>query len=159
MIFGMISNEGNSLKEPIRELEFIKKLIPHREPIVMVDALIYYSSLKAISELTIPNTNIFVEDGYFSETGLIEHMAQTAALYTGYKFYLEKLPVKEGFIGAVKSLNIWRLPKINDIITTEVHITYEVANMTAVKLITSLGGKMIAEAEMNTALKESGIHE
>ncbi len=159
MIFGMISNEGNLLKEPIRESDFIKKLIPHREPMVMVDALIYYSTLKAISELNIADTNIFVEDGYFSETGLIEHMAQTAAVHTGYKFYLEQLPVKEGFIGSVKSLNIVNLPKINDRITTEVHVTYEVANMTIVKLITSLGVKIIAEAEMNTVLNETGIHE
>jgi|SRR5688572_21221991 len=159
MIFGMMSNEENLLKEPITELEFIKKLIPHREPMVMVDALVSYSPLKAISELTIQDTNSFVEDGHFSETGLIEHMAQTAALYTGYKFYLEKLPVKEGFIGSVKSLNIWRLPKINDTITTEVQITYEVANMTVVKLITSHEGKMIAEAEMNTVLKESSAYE
>lgn len=159
MIFGMISNEENLLKEPIRELEFINKLIPHREPMVMVDALVYYSNLKAISEFTIQGINIFVEDGGFSETGLIEHMAQTAALYTGYKFYLQKFPVKEGFIGAVRSLNIVKLPKINDTITTEVHITYEVADMTAVKLITSLTGKVIAEAEMNTVLKKSDIHE
>ena len=159
MIFGMISNEGNILKEPIRESDFIKKLIPHREPMVMVDALVHYSYLKATSELTIPDTNIFVEDGYLSETGLIEHMAQTAALYTGYKFHREKFPVKEGFIGSVKSLNILRLPNVNDTITTEVHIIYEVANMTIVKLITTLGGKMIAEAEMNTVLNETGIHE
>lgn len=159
MIFGMISNEENLLKEPIRKLEFIKKLIPHREPMVMVDALIYYSTLKAISELTISGTNIFVKDGYFSETGLIEHMAQTAALHTGYKFFLEKLPVNEGFIGSVKSLNIVKLPNVNDTITTELQIMYEVANMTIVKLITILGGKIIAEAEMNTVLKERGIHE
>lgn len=159
MIFGMMSNEENLLKEPITELEFIKKLIPHSEPMIMVDALVHYSPLKAISKLNIPGTNIFVEDGYFGETGLIEHMAQTAALYTGYKFYLDKLPVKEGFIGAVKSLNIWGLPKINDTITTEVQITYEVANMTVVKLITSLRGKIIAEAEMNTVINETGIHE
>lgn len=159
MIFGMISNEENLLKEPIRESDFIKKLIPHREPMVMVDALVHYSPLKATSELTIPDTNIFVEDGYFSEAGLIEHMAQTAALYTGYKFYLEQLPVKEGFIGSIKSLNIVNLPKINDTLTTKVHITYEFANMTIVKLITTLGGKMIAEAEMNTVLNESDKHE
>src|SRR5690606_33018105 len=103
MIFGMMLNEENLLSEPIREPEFIKKLIPHREPMVMVDALVYYSAFKAISELTVQGTNIFVEEGYFNETGLIEHMAQTAALHTGYKFYLKKLPVKEGFIGSVKS--------------------------------------------------------
>lgn len=159
MIFGMMSNEENLLKEPVRGFEFIKKLIPHREPMVMVDTLISYSPLKAISELTIQGTNIFVEDGHFSETGLIEHMAQTAALHTGYKFYLEELPVKEGFIGSVKSLNVVKLPKVNDTITTEVHITYEVANMTVVKLITSLRGKMIAEAGMNMVLKENDIHE
>lgn len=159
MIFGMISNEGNLLSEPIRETEFIKKLIPHREPMIMVDALVYYSALKAASELTIQGTNIFVEEGYLTETGLIEHMAQAAALYTGYKYYMEKLPVKEGFIGSVKSLNIVELAKTNDTLTTEVHIAYEVANMTVVKLITSLGEKMIAEAEMNTVLKESGANE
>jgi 3-hydroxymyristoyl/3-hydroxydecanoyl-(acyl carrier protein) dehydratase len=87
---------NNLLKEPITDIGAIKKLLPHREPMLMVDSLLYFDGKKGIAELTVLETNIFVETKIFTETGLIEHMAQTAALMTGYKYDSQNLPVKEG---------------------------------------------------------------
>lgn len=154
MISGMIPNK-NLLKDSITDLALIKKLIPHREPMIMVDALLYVDNLKAVSELTVINSNIFVENNTFSETGLIEHMAQTAALLTGYKYQSENLPIKEGFIAAIKSLNIERLPCTTDIISTAASIIYELAQMTMVQLTSSIEGQPIASAEMTLVLKDN----
>lgn len=154
MISGMMPN-NNLLKEPITDLTLIKKLIPHREPMIMVDALLYVDGSKAVSELTVINTNIFVENNTFSETGLIEHMAQTAALLTGYKYQSDDLPVKEGFIAAIKSLNIERLPCTTDVISTTANIIYELAQMTIVQLTSFIKGQPIATAEMTLVLKDN----
>ena len=154
MIFGKMPNK-NLLEKPILELERIKQFLPHREPMLMVDGLLYFDGTKAISKLTILDSNIFVEDNLFSETGLIEHMAQTAALLTGYKHQSENLPVKEGFIAAIKNLNIEALPKVNDIVETEVDIAYEVASMTMVTLLSKIKDKTVAAAEMTLVLKEN----
>ncbi len=82
----MINND-NKLDKPIKDLAVIKQFLPHREPMVMVDGLLFYNEKKAISTLTILKENLFVENGYLAETGLIEHMAQTAALHVGYNNY------------------------------------------------------------------------
>lgn len=142
----------NQLQSPISELEQIKILLPHREPMIMVDSLIFYTEKRAISTLSISQNNIFVSNEVFSETGLLEHMAQTAALHAGYKQSLTKSEVKEGFIGAIKSSDISQLPKLNDIIQTEIEIVYDIGTMTMVKINTSLNGKHIAAAEMSTIL-------
>ena len=79
----------NLLKEKITDQSTILKLIPQRAPIVMVDTLLYFDETKVVSELTILENNMFVQDGYLTEPGLIENMAQTVALYTGYHFYIK----------------------------------------------------------------------
>lgn len=154
MIFGKMPNK-NLLKAPITNKAFIKKLLPHRQPMIMVDALVYFDGSKAISGLTVSANNIFLENHTFSETGLIEHMAQTAALLIGYKSHMENLPVKEGFIAAIKNLKINCLPMIQDMITTEVNITFEMANMTNLNVVSKLKDESIASAEMTLVLKEN----
>jgi len=70
----------NILKEPITDQNIILKLIPQRAPIIMVDALLSFNDTKVVSGLTITSDNMFVQNGYLTEPGLIEHMAQTVAL-------------------------------------------------------------------------------
>lgn len=154
MTFGKMPN-SNLLKAPITYKAFIEKLLPHRDPMILVDGLHYYNGCKAISELTIINTNIFVDKNEFSETGLIEHMAQTAALLIGYKFHMENLPIKEGFIAAIKNLKINRLPIIKETISSEANITFEMENMTRLTIVTKLKYESIAWAEMTLVLKEN----
>ena len=43
----------NFLKEKITNQNLIKKFIPHREPIIMIDALLYYNKTKVISNIQI----------------------------------------------------------------------------------------------------------
>lgn len=146
---------NNLLKEPITDAALIKNLLPHREPMLMVDGLYYFDGIKCVAQLTILESNIFVENNSFSETGLIEHMAQSAALMTGYKYENQNLPVKEGFIASIKNLKINNLLHVNDIISTEVKITYEIANMTNVTLVSKRKNKIFATAEMTLVLKEN----
>ncbi|PKQ45477.1 ApeP family dehydratase [Confluentibacter flavum] len=150
-------DKHNKLKVPILDPEFIEKLLPHRKPMVMVDALVFFSDKKAISKLSISPDNIFVINGVFSETGLIENMAQTAALYIGYKQFLNNKVAKDGFIGSIKSTQIISLPKLNDTISTEINVIYEIGNMILVKINSTLNGITIGISEMSTVLKDSNI--
>ncbi|WP_299394035.1 hypothetical protein [uncultured Gelidibacter sp.] len=141
-------------KIPITDLEDIKKLLPHREPMIMVDSLLDFSDGKATAGFTILKNNLFVANDEFSETGLIEHMAQAAALYTGFKNLSDNQPVKEGFIASIKKLHVHSLPTINEILKTEVTIVYDMMHMTSVKLSIFSANIEIANAEMNLVLKE-----
>ena len=119
-----------------------------------MDALSYktQSASKATVGFTILKDNLFVANIEFSETGLIEHMAQAAALYTGYKNYADNQPAKEGFIASIKTLTIQQLPKVNDCLKTEVVIVYELMHLTTVKLSIFNAHIEIANAEMNLVL-------
>lgn len=144
----------NLIKNEITDPKIIEKLIPQRAPIIMVDKLIYFDAEKVISGLTISEENMFVDNGFFTEPGLIENIAQTVALYTGYHFYINNEQAPEGYIGAIKGVNINALPLVGDSIETEVIIMQEIMGVTLIKGITRLNGVEIISAEMKTVLKQ-----
>ena len=64
----------------------IKSLIPQREPILLVDALVGVEGGAVRTRLTVRRDNCFVgEDGLLAEPGLVEHIAQSASAFAGYK--------------------------------------------------------------------------
>lgn len=144
----------NLLKEKITDKEVLLKLIPQRDPIVMISGLTYYDEKRVESELVVENNNLFVNDNELKEPGLIEHMAQTVALYTGYHFYINNLQAPEGYIGAIKGVEIKKLPKVGNIVTTEVDILQEIMGVTLVKGTSKLNGEVIMTAQMKTVLKK-----
>jgi predicted hotdog family 3-hydroxylacyl-ACP dehydratase len=142
----------NLLKEPIVELDRILQLIPQKPPFVMVDSLLEYTDKTGTTGFTIPADNILVEDSIFSEPGLIEHMAQSMSLWRGYEGFLSGLDKpKTGFIGAIKAVEIFELPKAGTKLVTYVEILQEFMNVTSVGARTfDEEGKLLATSEMKT---------
>ncbi|HLT34035.1 MAG TPA: hypothetical protein VKZ98_09620 [Aquaticitalea sp.] len=144
----------NLLQSPITDMAMIQQMLPHREPMLLVDTLSYVDNRKAVAHLTILASNIFVDSEQLSETGLIEHMAQSSALYIGHEHIVQNLPIKEGFIAMIKNLRIDRLPKIKETVDTEAQIDYEIGDMKVVNITTTINNNIIATAEMTLVLKE-----
>jgi predicted hotdog family 3-hydroxylacyl-ACP dehydratase len=71
----------------LANIEKVKELIPQKAPFVMVDELLLFTQDNLRSRFTINTSNIFVEEDFFVESGIIENMAQTVALHTGYQFF------------------------------------------------------------------------
>ncbi|PIE49005.1 MAG: hypothetical protein CSA39_04950 [Flavobacteriales bacterium] len=130
----------------------VTQLIPQRTPIVMVDALFNYTDKEVTSGLTVKNGNIFLKNNTFREPGLIEHMAQSVALHTGYQYFLKNKPAPTGYIGAIKSVKITTLPQVNDKLVTTVSILHEIMGVTLVKINTAVNNTIIATAEMKTVV-------
>ena len=125
--------EGNLLKEPILELDRILQLIPQKPPFVMVDSLLEYNEREGTTGFTIPADNILVENNIFSEPGIIEHMAQSMSLHRGYQGSLSgQTKPKTGFIGVIKTVEIFGLPEIGEKLKTYVQILHEIMNVTSV---------------------------
>lgn len=142
------------LKLPIHHIDHLKMLLPHREPMIMVDALLEFSEGKATVGLTVRADSIFVTATELSETGLIEHMAQAAALYIGFKNHSKNSTAKVGFIAAIKKLNIYQRPHVDAVLNTEVTIIHEIMQLSAVKISTFINNAEIATAEMTTVLNK-----
>lgn len=127
----------------------IQKFIPQRPPMVMVGQLLNNSESASTSQFKIEKDNIFCSGGYFTEPGIIENMAQSAALRAGFEANQKNEKVKVGFIGAIKKLSIYQLPAINTTIKTTITITNNFGNITLVKSQVYESGLLIAEAEMS----------
>lgn len=138
--------------EIITDTEFLGTLIPQRAPFVMVDKLLHFEEKKVVAGLTISEENIFSKNNKFAATGLIEHMAQTVALYTGYQFFLKKEAAPTGYIGAIKSVEIFELPDVGKELKTTVNILHEIMGVTLVTAQTECEGKIVAVSEMKTVL-------
>lgn len=120
---------------------------------ILIDTLQYHVSTSLISRLLVVKESLFVTSKQFSEAGILEHMAQSVALHTGYSGYLNKKATREGYIGAIKKAEILQLPRVGEIITTQVTISYSAMDMTLVHIESKVVEKIIATAEMSTVLK------
>lgn len=140
-------------KLPTSDQNFVESLIPQRFPFVMVNSIAAYSENHLISGFEIKEDNIFVQDGIFQASGLIEHQAQSVALHTGYKFYLLGKEAPTGYIGAIKSFEAEVLPKVGDQLTTEATILNEMMGVTLVEIITKINETIIAKSQMKTVVK------
>ncbi len=137
---------------PIFDTSFVENLIPQKFPFVMVDKMYAYTETSIVSGLKIKNNNIFFRDENLAESGLIEHMAQSVALHTGYQFFLKNEQAPTGYIGSIKEIEIKKLPKLNDEIITTVSILHEFGGITLVDIVTKLNDIEIAAGQMKTIL-------
>jgi predicted hotdog family 3-hydroxylacyl-ACP dehydratase len=129
-------------------IEDIVHLIPQKPPFVMVSKLLYVDETTTKSSFIISPDNVLVKDGVFQEAGLMENIAQTAALRSGYIANTENKPVEVGYIGAIKDFEIFNLPKANDELITEVTIENQVFNVTVLLGKVWHNGDLLAQCEM-----------
>ena len=131
----------------------ITKYIPQRDPIIMVHELVEADDHHAVTNLMIEPDNVFVSNEYFREPGLVENIAQTAAMHVGYQCTLKNIPIPIGYIAAVKDLKIFSLPRHNTRIATSVKITNKVLDVTVVEGRVEQEGNLLCSCEMRIFAK------
>ena len=127
--------------------------IPQRPPFVMIDKVLGASDTLSSSSFTVREGHLFVEDGCFTEAGLVENMAQTAAAGTGYKASQDNKPAPVGFIGALKNLQVRELPKVGDTIRTTITFIHHVMNAHIVQGVVEKDGVEMASCELKIFLQ------
>ncbi|CAN5364529.1 hypothetical protein BH09BAC1_BH09BAC1_17260 [soil metagenome] len=130
----------------------VQDFIPQRPPMVMIGQLVKSTPEATTTSLVIGVDNILVYNGLFTEAGLVENIAQTAAFHAGYNRDISK-PVQLGFIGALKDLKIHTLPKVHDEIETTVIILHQIMGATVIGGTILHKGELIAECEMKIFLQ------
>jgi len=134
--------------------EEIFQLIPQRPPIVMVDKFYGVEGDTSCSGLTVTAENLFCKDGVLQETGVIEHIAQSAAARVGYIALQQKEPVPLGFIGSVDKMKIYHLPTVGNELKTEITVMQEVGDITLISAQVKSEETLIAEGRMKIFLKK-----
>ncbi len=132
----------------------ILNYIPQREPIVMVDCFYGIVDNVSFSSLDVNPENIFVKNGILDECGLIEHIAQSAALRVGYICISEGRDVPVGFIGSVDKMSIHSLPVDGDTIKTGIFLEQEIMNISLISAQVKHDDTLLAECKMKIYLQQ-----
>jgi predicted hotdog family 3-hydroxylacyl-ACP dehydratase len=144
----------------LADKDTVAKLIPQEPPMVMVHELIGHDKAETITAFTVEEGNIFLEKGLFSEAGLIENMAQSAALRTGWMSAMINESDKEftpvvGVIGAIKNFELLRLPEMNSRLITTIELLTEFGSATMIKAFVRKEEELLASAELKIFLSEN----
>ncbi len=141
-------------ENPICQGDEMKNLIPQRDPIIQIDSLYCADETTCETGLTIKEDNMFCEDGFFTEPGLIEHIAQSASAFAGYTALKKGLPAPIGYIGEVKKFKITRLPLVGETIDTSVQIISEINNISLLSAESKVNGFLAASCQMKIFIKD-----
>lgn len=134
----------------------ITDLIPQRPPMVMIDKLVSAGEKRGEGIFHVSDSNPLCLEKHLTEAGIIECIAQTAAAFTGYLRLSEKKDILMGYIGSVKNLRIFSLPKAGDEIRTEIILENELLGFTIITGRIMCHGRLLAECEMRILLEQDG---
>ena len=133
----------------------IERLIPQRYPFMMVDGFEPLNDNSATTILAVSRNNYFiVQGGELSESGIIEHQAQSVSAMAGW---LAKergatgAPV--GIIGEVKHFECLRRPKIGELIATTIQMGMTFGNVTLAKCETTIDGETVARINLKVFMQ------
>ena len=128
----------------------IKKLIPQREPFIMVDGFEERDGNSAVTTLSVcPNNYFILSDGTLAETGLIEHLAQSCSALAGYHARSkpsERPPV--GLIGEVKRFKCLRRPQIGERVQSTITFGLTFGNVTLATGQAFVDEELIADIQL-----------
>ena len=153
------------MNEVLKETDVnINHFLPHRAPMLMIDVLKQLTTTSVTSVFEINSSNVFVENNFFSEVGLIENAAQTCSCIVGQSYFLTRdNEIKEnvklvGFISGIKKATVFTLPMVNQTIKTSATLVsrfdtddYSICTM---KCATHQDENLLLESEINLFIQE-----
>jgi predicted hotdog family 3-hydroxylacyl-ACP dehydratase len=122
--------------------------VPQKPPFVLVDQLIYVDEKTSSCNFTVPAEHIFVNRGFYSTSGMVESMAQTAAAGTGFLSRKDNKKVPIGYIGAVQKLEVIDWPPANAEIRMDIKLLTNILQVSLVSGTVIYQGKTMASCEM-----------
>lgn len=119
-------------------------LMPQRQPMVMVDRLMSVDDTAAHTELLVREDNLFVRAGCLSTPGLLEHLAQSAAVMEGWHCRLNQRPVEMKYLCEIKNFTVRHLPKVGSLLQSTIEIKAHAGGILMVKCTTREDQEVIA---------------
>ena len=119
----------------------------------MVHDLVEASDDHAVTRLHVSPANVFADGGFLGEPGLVENIAQTAAVHVGFQCSRKGLPIPIGYIAAIRDLTINKLPPVGSLLTSRVDITNKVLDVTVARGQVECDGEVLCSCEMRIFAK------
>lgn len=131
----------------------IKDFLPQRYPVLMVDGLTDMDDCSAETIYRVKPDVFFFEGQALSEVALIEHIAQSASVFAGYRAVMKGCshpPV--GYIGEIKNFHCYRCPVAGELLRTKVMFELEYGTIAVVQGVTYVNDEKVAETELKIVL-------
>ncbi len=141
----------------------IKKFLPHRAPMLMVDRILYIDSDSVIADFKITSECIFVSNNSLKEVGLLENIAQSCSAIVGQSYFSNQKENTEhkrvlGFISAIKKVEIHQLPNVGDVIITKASLVSRFdtgsISMCAMECTTEIDNQLLASCTLNLLIQK-----
>lgn len=130
----------------------VTELIPQRFPMIMISAVEEHRDKFIRTQLSIQEENIFVQDGLFSESGMLENVAQTAAAHVGLVCKAKGIPVPVGFIGSMDKVELFGYAPSGSQLATEVDVVQEVFNVSIIEGRVYLKDELLLKCKMKIVI-------
>lgn len=130
----------------------ILHIIPQRPPFVFVDEVAYADEEGAEVYYTITKECPLVDDDRLPLAGVLEHVAQSCAARIGYLQSTQNEPIRIGYIGAVKKIELKRIPIVGERLLTKVMLLENVLDISLLQCDTFIEGELIAQTTLKLAL-------
>ncbi|MFL9844667.1 ABC transporter permease [Flavobacterium rhizosphaerae] len=137
----------------------IQNYLPHRAPMLMVNTIKKIDTQSVETVFEIKEDNIFLQDGFLVESGLVENAAQTCSAIVAQSYVLdengnEKYDIELiGFISSIRKISIHALPPVGTTINTSASLIsrFDADNYTTcmIHCRSFCGDEMYLEGEIN----------
>ena len=123
-------------------------LLPQGPPFILVDKLLFSDEHVSRTSFRITAESPLVDQGRFTEGGLLENIAQTAAAGSGYHALRTGGAVAAGFIVSVTNFIITALPEVGEELLTEITVQLRIPDIIVISGMVNCNGGVIATCEM-----------
>lgn len=141
----------------------ILNFLPHRPPFLFLDKILILNDEEVSVSFVIKEDNLFVDNNYFNEMGLVENAAQTCSSIVGKSYFddddTEGSGAKLiGFISTVKKVTAFSCPKVGSTIISKAKLTSRLDtdsySMCTLECNTFEGATLLLSCEMNLIIKD-----
>lgn len=125
--------------------------LPQRAPFLLVDRLLECDQHLCRTDFSVQAEHPMVRNGFLSEGGVLENIAQSCASHIGYMS--RHLPIRIGVVASVKNVEINFLPKIGAHLETTVEEQGEPIFSVSIYVAKVYSeGALMAQGEMRVVL-------
>lgn len=145
----------------MNKLREIHRYLPHKQPMLMVDGIRNITEEGVECEFYISPESVFVEDGFLSESGLIENAAQASSCIVAQTYFMEETDKNViGFISSIRRITLLQKPAAGSTIITKAillsRFDSESYSTCRVQCRTFQEEILLLEGEINLFIQEQG---
>lgn len=136
-------------------IEEIKKILPHREPFLMIDKVVENTPGKGTKAIKAVSANEWFFQGHFDKTKvmpgvlIIEAIAQTGGIAI---MSMDEMKGKLAFLARVNKVRFSQKVVPGDVLELETNITAFKMNVGIGQGVAKVNGKVVAKAEITFAI-------